>query len=97
MSAKTETKTVCVDIRINTIDELKNLVAHAARLKSSSEIHGGRYIIDARSIMGVLSLNLSEPVSLIIYSVDDDETDEFLTDIGDLIVAREENKEIETT
>lgn len=80
-----------VNLRIDKIDDLKNFVNLAGKLKSNTEVVSGRFIVDAKSIMGMLSLNLSQPVSLIIRSIDDSETEDFLDEINALIVEPENN------
>ena len=80
-----------VNLRIDKIDDLKNFVNLAGKLKSNAEVVSGRFIVDAKSIMGMLSLNLSQPVSLIIRSIDDSETEDFLDEINALIVEPENN------
>ena len=80
-----------VNLRIDKIDDLKNFVNLADKLKSNTEVVSGRFIVDAKSLMGMLSLNLSQPVSLIIRSIDDSETEDFLDEINALIVEPENN------
>lgn len=80
-----------VNLRIDKIDDLKNFVNLAGKLKSNAEVVSGPFVVDAKSIMGMLSLNLSHPVSLTIYSVDDNETEDFLDEIKTLIVEPENN------
>ena len=80
-----------VNLRIDKIDDLKNFVNLADKLKSNTEVVSGRFIVDAKSLMGMLSLNLSQPVSLIIRSIDDSETEDFLDEINALIVEPESN------
>ena len=48
----------------NNINEVRDFVDVASRYKDL-EIRSGRWIIDAQSFLGILSLDLSEPVALI--------------------------------
>lgn len=52
------------------------------------DIVSGRYIIDAKSIMGIFSLDLSKPVEIVIHneSADEAKVDEFLKEIDEFIV-----------
>lgn len=52
-----------------------------------SDITSDRYKVDAKSIMGIFSLNLSNPVDLIIYAEENDERlKELLSEIDRFIV-----------
>lgn len=52
-------------IRLNSIQDVKDFVTVTSSFKESLELHSGIYIVDAKSIMGVLSLDLSQPVNLV--------------------------------
>lgn len=93
LEKKREVNIQRVNICIKTIDELKNFVSLTSKLKSNTEAVSGPFVVDAKSIMGMLSLNLSHSVSLTIYSVDDEETENFLDDIKHLIVEPTEEPE----
>ena len=46
-------------IRINTINDVKNFVTIVTKCSYDVDIVSGRYAIDAKSIMGIFSLDLS--------------------------------------
>lgn len=71
-------------IRLSTIENVKEFVHLATQNEISADLspHGGRYIVDACSIMGVFSLDLSKPLTLIIYDDNLDEYDEILKRFG---------------
>ena len=60
-----------VKVNINSIEKVKSLVNIVAQFEYDVDLISGRYIIDAKSIMGVFSLDLSEPIELIIHSDSD--------------------------
>ena len=60
-----------VKVNINSIEKVKSLVNIVAKFEYDVDLISGRYIIDAKSIMGVFSLDLSEPIELIIHSDSD--------------------------
>ena len=60
-----------VKVNINSIEKVKSLVNIVAQFEYDVDLISGRYIIDAKSIMGVFSLDLSEPIELIINSDSD--------------------------
>ena len=52
------------NIRINTIEDVKNFVTTVTKCNYEVDIVSGRYAIDAKSIMGIFSLDLSKPDEL---------------------------------
>ncbi len=65
-----------VRINLSSIDKVKNFVNDITRFNSDFDLVSGRYVIDAKSIMGIFSLDLSKPIDLNIHG--DDELDEIL-------------------
>ena len=59
-----------VKININTINDVKNFVSIVSRCDFDVDIVSGRYAIDAKSIMGIFSLDLSKPIDLNIHAED---------------------------
>ena len=57
-----------VKININTINDVKNFVSIVSRCDYDVDIVSGRYAIDAKSIMGIFSLDLSKPIDLNIHA-----------------------------
>ncbi|MDD6211622.1 MAG: HPr family phosphocarrier protein [Clostridiales bacterium] len=57
-----------VQICLNSIDKVKNFVNDITRFDSDFDLVSGRYVIDAKSIMGIFSLDLSKPINLSIHS-----------------------------
>lgn len=67
-------------ITLGSIDDIKNLINVTNGEKCDIDLVSGRYIIDGKSIMGVFSLDLSKPISLI-YHGDDESADLFVNKI----------------
>lgn len=57
-----------VQISLDSIDKVKSFVNAVNRLKGEFDLVSGRYIVDAKSIMGIFSLDLSRPIELQIHS-----------------------------
>lgn len=57
-------------IKLATIDDVKNFVNIATRFNCEIDVVSGRYVADAKSIMGLFSLDLSCPLLLKIDSSD---------------------------
>lgn len=53
-----------VNILLNTINDVKNFVNIVTKYDFEIDLTSGRYIIDAKSIMGIFSLDLSKPIKL---------------------------------
>ena len=60
-----------VQVSLNSIDKVKSFVNDVAKFDSDFDLVSGRYVIDAKSIMGIFSLDLSKPITLNIHSDDD--------------------------
>ena len=60
-----------VSISLNSIDKVKSFVNTITKFDSDFDLISGRYVIDAKSIMGIFSLDLSQPIELTIHADDD--------------------------
>ena len=63
-----------VKISLNSIDKVKSFVNDLAKFDSDFDLVSGRYVIDAKSIMGIFSLDLSRPIDLNIHTEEDVDT-----------------------
>ena len=57
-----------VNIRLNTINDVKDFVSAVSLCDYEIDLVSGRYAIDAKSIMGIFSLDLSQPVVMLIHT-----------------------------
>ena len=57
-----------VQISLNSIDKVKAFVNAIAQFEYDFDLISGRYVIDAKSIMGIFSLDLSKPIDLNIHA-----------------------------
>ena len=62
-----------VKISLNSIDKVKSFVNDITKFDYDFDLVSGRYVIDAKSIMGIFSLDLSKPIDLNIHAEDDAE------------------------
>ncbi len=67
-----------INIKLPLTESVKNFVNITNRYSYDMDLRAGRYVVDAKSILGIMSLDLSKPISLEIYA---DECDELLNDI----------------
>ena len=75
-----KTVRVCLD----SIDKVKGFVNDISRFNTDFDLISGRYVIDAKSIMGIFSLDLSKPIELTIH--ESDEIDEILKTLQPYVV-----------
>ncbi|MEG0806099.1 MAG: HPr family phosphocarrier protein [Lachnospiraceae bacterium] len=57
-----------VEISLNSIDKVKSFVNSIGQYDFDFDLVSGRYVIDAKSIMGIFSLDLSRPLTLSIHA-----------------------------
>lgn len=57
-----------VKVSLSTIDKVKEFVNDISGFPADFDLVAGRYVIDAKSIMGIFSLDISKPIDLNIYA-----------------------------
>ena len=57
-----------VQISLNSIDKVKSFVNAITQYEYDFDLISGRDVIDAKSIMGIFSLDLSKPIDLAIHA-----------------------------
>ena len=60
-------KNTCV-IKLNSIEKVKNFVNQVSTFECDVDVIYGRYVIDGTSIMGIFSLDLTNPVTVMIHT-----------------------------
>ena len=73
-----------VQISLNSIDKVKSFVNTISQYDYDFDLISGRYVIDAKSIMGIFSLDLSKPIDPTIYT--DTNVDEVLEALKPYII-----------
>lgn len=69
-------------IKLVSIDDVKNFVKKANELDYDVDLSLGKYTVDAKSIMGIFSLDLSREIELTVHSDNKD----FLDKISEYVV-----------
>ena len=59
-----------IKISLNSIDKVKSFVNAITQFNFDFDLISGRYVIDAKSIMGIFSLDISKPIDLNIHNAD---------------------------
>lgn len=73
-----------VKLNLNSMEKVHEFFEKIANMKGDYDIEQGRRCIDAKSLLGIFSLDLKEPVILQIY--DDEQYLSVLNKFGDLAV-----------
>ena len=63
-----------IKICLNSIEKVKSFVNDITRFDADFDLVSGRYVIDAKSIMGIFSLDLSKPIDLNIHAQEEMDT-----------------------
>ena len=67
-----------VMIRLSLVENVNNFVNIVTRYPFEMDLRAGRHVVDAKSILGIFSLDLSKPITLEVYS---DSCEELLEEI----------------
>ena len=70
---------------LQAINDVKDFVTIVMHYDFDIDLVSGRYAVDAKSIMGIFSLDLSKPIQLNAHT---DDADKFLKEIDRFIVKR---------
>lgn len=71
------------NLLINSINDVKDFVNSVSKYDFDVDLTSGRYVVDAKSIMGIFSLDLSKPIKVEVHS---DDCEAFLNEIKKFIV-----------
>ena len=72
-----------VYIRLSTIEAIRTFVSSVLSFDYDIDLISGRYVIDAKSIMGIFSLDLMSPIQLVAHT---DKPDALIEKIKPFIV-----------
>ena len=71
------------NIALHSIDDVKRFVNTVNRYDFDVDLTSGRYVVDAKSIMGIFSLDLSKPIKVEVYS---DDADAFINEVKAFVI-----------
>ncbi len=60
-------------VRLRSIEDVKKFVSIMARFKGYFDLISGRYVVDAKSVMGIFSMDLSKNLELRILETNEQE------------------------
>ena len=67
-----------IPIKLSFAEEVKAFVSIVNRYPYDMDLRAGRHVVDAKSILGIFSLDLSKPITMDVY---DDDCDDLIADI----------------
>ena len=67
-----------IPIKLSFAEEVKAFVNVVSRYPYDMDLRAGRHVVDAKSILGIFSLDLSKPISLEVYA---DSCDDLLAEL----------------
>ena len=70
---------------IGTVENVKNFVNATSNYIEDIDLVKGRYVVDAKSIMGIFSLDLSKPIEMRIYTEDAVRAEEIFEKIDNVL------------
>lgn len=73
-----------IKITLGSIEAVKEFVSLANRCDFDIDLRSGRYAVDAKSIMGIFSLDLARTLTLVLHS-DGEDAENFLDDISGFV------------
>lgn len=76
-------------VSLNTVDKVKKFVNVVSKIDVDAFLTSGRYVIDAKSIMGIFSLDLTKPIEIIFDSregITEDKVKECMEAIAEFVV-----------
>lgn len=71
------------NIMLHSINDVKTFVNSVNKYDFDVDLTSGRYVVDAKSIMGIFSLDLSKPIKVEVYS---EEVGEFMDEMKPFII-----------
>ncbi len=71
------------EIRLSTIEDVRNFVNAVTLCEYDVDLASGRYVVDAKSIMGIFSLDLMNPIQMTVHS---DDCEKFLATVDRFII-----------
>lgn len=76
-----------VKIQLGSIDKVKAFVHKTTNYLGNLDLVSGRYVVDAKSIMGIFSIDLTKAIQLNVHGDNAEQIDSFIDSISAFIVA----------
>jgi len=70
-------------VKIDTIDGVKKFVTAVSKFAYDIDLISGRYAVDAKSVMGIFSIDTSKVLTMVAHT---DDTSELEAELSDFII-----------
>lgn len=77
---------ITLQVNLDRIEKVKRFTAAASHYPFPVDLCSGRYVVDGKSIMGIFSLDLENPLEVHVLA-DEKEAQDFLKDIKSFIIS----------
>ena len=71
------------NIKLSTIENVKDFVNIVSKYDYEIDLKSGRYVVDAKSIMGIFSLDLMNKIEVTVHS---DDCEDLIEELSEMIV-----------
>ena len=71
-----------ISIKLSLTEDIKDLVRITSKYPYDIDLKSGGYIVDGKSILGIFSLNLNEPIEVEVHS---DNCDDLLAELQQFV------------
>lgn len=73
-------------IKLPGIEDVRNFVNTVSKYDVDMDLHSGRYVVDAKSLLAIFSLDLMSPIEVVIHT-DGEVADKVVKEIEKYIIA----------
>ena len=73
------------NIKLSSINDVKALVNAATDMSCEIDLISGRYVINAKSLIGIFSIDLTKPITVEVHG-SEAEAEQFKAFLGDCII-----------
>ena len=70
-------------LKLSLVENVNTFVNIVSRYPFEMDLRAGRHVVDAKSILGIFSLDLSKPITLEVYA---DDCDDLMEEIKPFII-----------
>lgn len=69
-------------IKLTGIEDVRNFVNFVSKYEVDIDLRSGRYVVDAKSLLAIFSLDLLQPIECVVHTENDEIVDKVMNDIG---------------
>ena len=60
-----------MQVLLNSMDKVRNFVDVVTGFESDIDLESGKFVVDAKSILGILSLNIGKPLMVVVHNMEE--------------------------